>query len=99
MTRKFIMVIILLFAIIAISDARLPQIGDHVAIMTSSIILFGNITDITDTMIGLDCSHQKIGDEERNVDRDVAVGIGQIALLFWTTASEEEAVTDFFTDE
>jgi hypothetical protein len=98
MTRK-IMLIMLLLALVAISDARLPQKGDHVVIVTSSSILQGNINEITDSMIGLNCSYQKIGDKLTPMNRDVVVGIGQIALLMWTTGSEEELIADFADDD
>jgi hypothetical protein len=77
----FITLLLLLSAV----DARAPKIGDHVRIMVPNslapITYVGNITDISNGFVCLNCAYAKAGDTTVFYDPiDVCVGIGNIAL-------------------
>ncbi len=84
MLRKAIVVFILMLLALGVVDARMPAVGDHVFIATSSSVAVymqvqGEITDIGDGLICLRCE----ADPRHDVPYDVCVGVGSIASLTW----------------
>jgi hypothetical protein len=94
--RKILLIMLLAIFLIFSADARLPQKGDKVRINAAGIIYFGNITDIGEGLICLNCtdpfSPPEISDGHydghcrpmaTHLPRDVCLGIGSIISLIW----------------
>lgn len=89
-------VLIVLLCLGGLTAARLPAVGDHVRIQTSSGMVvnefYGNVTDITTNMICLNCS-EVIQDDGAYLQRsekqyiphpfDLCIGSGSIFSLTW----------------
>jgi hypothetical protein len=92
--RKILLIALLAIFLIFAADARLPQKGDKVRINAAGIIYFGNITDIGDGLICLNCTDlfNQPGIYDGHYDghcrpmaapHDVCIGIGSIISLVW----------------
>lgn len=83
MLRNALIVLILMLLALGVADARMPEVGDHVIIYTSSsnsalVTYLGDITDIGD---GLICIQGTRGGD--NTPRDICIGVGSIVSLEW----------------
>jgi hypothetical protein len=83
MLRNALIVLILMLLALGVADARMPEVGDHVVIYTSSsnsalVSYLGDITDIGD---GLICLHGTGGGD--NNPHDMCIGVGSIVRLVW----------------
>jgi hypothetical protein len=94
--RRIILLLALSLAFCFVADAKLPEVGDYVRISFStdtneSISYEGNVSDIGDGLICLNCSlvavtHKYSGVEvplEAVYPFDVCIGTGQIVMLAW----------------
>lgn len=91
-TRYFIVFGLITLMLIIGAEAKLPVKGDYVqiAVGTGSLEMFyvGHITDISDGLIGLNCTSGQLlgaGDTKVIIDRpqDICIGVGQISILQW----------------
>ena len=84
--KKFVLLVIFLLISsgIAVSSAKMPQIGDHVLIVSGdyTFLLIGNITSIDDNLICLNASVSG-SSEEISEPGDACVGMGAITILKW----------------
>jgi hypothetical protein len=84
--KFFLLVIFLLISSgIAVSPAKMPQIGDHVLIVSGdyTFLLIGNITSIDDNLICLNASVSAGSAEDISEPGDACVGMGSITILKW----------------
>lgn len=92
--RKFFAAILVLM-IIEVAGAKLPQKGDHVAIITESgmvqEVAIGNITDMNENLICLNCTSlmksttisSTFEDEGLNYPKDLCIALNRIVGLTW----------------
>ena len=79
-----IKVLIAVLLLAAVSSAELPAIGDNVKLSYDDVVYIGQIIDLDDTWICLNCSYiqNPRTNEKRNLDGDICFGIGSV-LLGW----------------
>lgn len=81
MTLKFVFVLIMILLASGVVDARMPKVGDEVAITTDSMWWAkGEITDMGDGLICLYATSSY----GINSPGDVCIGVGSIVELYWT---------------
>ena len=93
MKRGFALVGILLLLSGGVAEARLPQVGDVVTISTDlgmySVVYFGIVTNVTENLIGLNCSNRHTQAPSGNIGKpeiiheDVALGVASIRSIYW----------------
>lgn len=91
---KLILIAFVLLSSIGIVDARLPQVGDTVTITTNgpmrTLSYYGNITDIDNSMITLNCTHSWITKPLGETVADgynpynISIGKNAIIKLLWS---------------
>jgi hypothetical protein len=85
---KKLILILAILALLAVADARIPKIGDHVKIVVpsgpSSVAYGGNITDISNGFICMNCSELiNVNGSFPPDSENICIGIGQIRELLW----------------
>ena len=92
MIKKLIALTVLIVLLCAMANARIPQTGDNVKILTGSFTYKGTITDIENGFICLSLTSVGITstNEEETLDgpRNLCVGIGSIIALSWPEEAE-----------
>lgn len=87
MIKKLIAATILVVLLCAMANARIPQTGDNVKILTGTFTYKGTITDIENGFICLSVTSASITgtDVEEPMDgpRNMCLGIGSIIALSW----------------
>jgi len=80
MLQKTLVVLILMVLALGIADARVPKVGDKVAIETAPTRTICNhfSGEITDIENGLICLHTDKNSACSMVDEDICIGIGSI---------------------
>jgi len=90
--KKFVLLVIFLSISsgIAVSAAKVPQIGDHVLIVSGdyTFLLIGNITSIDDNLICLNASVSTGSSEDLSEPGDACAGMGSITILKWLDLKE-----------
>ncbi len=83
------MLFLLISSGVAVSSAKMPQIGDHVLIVSGdyTFLLIGNVTSIDDNLICLNASVSG-SSGEISEPGDACVGIGSITILKWLDLKE-----------
>jgi hypothetical protein len=85
MLRNALVVLILLLLTLGIADARMPNVGDHVAIIaaggTYNAQYEGEITDIGEGLICLSVTSNSGGVVA--TPYDICIGVGSIVELVW----------------
>jgi hypothetical protein len=94
--RKLILLVALCLSFNIAADARHPEVGDYVRVSYNigagpSVSYEGNITDIEDGLICLNCSQvvamnghgEGTGPEGVYYPFDVCIGTGAISMLVW----------------
>jgi hypothetical protein len=83
-------IFLLILSGIAVSSAKMPQIGDHVLIVSGdyTFLLIGNITSIDDNLICLNASVSTGSSEDVSEPGDACVGMGSITFLKWLDLKE-----------
>ncbi len=76
-------------------QARLPQVNDTVGICVGGgyawEVFFGNITDVTESFIGMDVTESQVsyanGDSRQNTKHSppipISIGVGSITKIYW----------------
>jgi hypothetical protein len=85
--KKLIVATILIALLCAMVDAKMPQKGDRVDILTTGTEgtrYQGTITDIDNGFICLDCTSAYGQVEIGKPAMNVCIGIGTISALLWT---------------
>ncbi len=91
MLRNALIVIIIMLLALGIADARLPQVGDQVKIVTAlgsiqgGVEFDGKITDMGDGLICLSCTDGSfpVSFGLGSFPFDVCIGVGSIVSLTW----------------
>ncbi len=103
--RKLILLLALCLALGHAAEAKYPAVGDYVRVSYNlgagpSVSYEGNITDISDGLICLNCSNvialngKGLGASPDGIEYpfDVCIGTGQISMLVWLVPGEANYV-------
>jgi len=93
---KIFVLAILVLLLIGAANARIPQKGDHVQIITTTgpsvSVSDGYIEDITDSLLCMSCEYSETvgssGEPNRTV-HDICIGMGSIVQLQWKETAED----------
>jgi len=95
MRREMLVWTLIILSLMGSGQARLPQVNDTVGISVgggyASEIYFGNITEITESFIGLDVRESQVefanGQSSQHSNHSppvpVCIGIGSITKIVW----------------
>jgi hypothetical protein len=90
MLRNALIVITLMLLALGIADARLPQVGDQVKIVTAlndgiyGVEFDGKVTDVENGLICLSCTFESLNNlRDSSYPFDVCIGVGSIVSLTW----------------
>ena len=99
--RSLVLLLALCLALCVSAEAKHPVIGDYVRVAYNlgagpSVSFEGNITDISDGLICLNCTnvialnHKGKGASPDGIEYpfDVCIGTGQISMLIWLVPNE-----------
>lgn len=93
MIRGIALIGIMLILSLGMAEARLPAEGDIVTISTDlgmySMVYFGIVTNVTENLIGLNCSYRHIQAPSGNIGEtefihsEMAIGVASIRSIYW----------------
>ena len=97
MIKGYVLVGIMLLLSGGMAEARLPQVGDVVQIFVdngiNSLVYVGNVTDVSDELLGLDCRFKYAQWPSRKtaqfveLNESVAIGVTSIRAIYWENST------------